>query len=63
MKNNIKYMRTFDWKSYKNKGLEKEKLKEEMEIRDELDVLVEDAKNPSTDLKKVAEEVLVEDED
>jgi hypothetical protein len=56
-------MRTFDWKSYKNKGLEKEKLKEEMEIRDELDVLVEDAKNPSTDLKKVAEEVLVEDED
>ena len=56
-------MRTFDWKSYKNKGLEKEKLKEETEIKDELEQLKEDAKNPKTDLKKVAEEVLVEDED
>lgn len=55
-------MRTFDWKSWKNKGLEKEKLKEEKEILEELDDLKEDAKNPKTDLEKVADEVLKEDE-
>ena len=55
-------MRTFDWKSWKNKGLEKEKLKEEKEILEELEDLKEDAKNPKTDLEKVADEVLREDE-
>ncbi len=55
-------MRTFDWKSWKNKGSEKEKLKEEREILDELEDLKEDAKNPKTDLKKIADEVLREDE-
>lgn len=55
-------MRTFDWKSWKNKGSEKEKLKEEREILDELEDLKEDAKNPKTDLKKIADEVLKEDE-
>ena len=56
-------MRTFDWKSWKNKGLEKEKLKEEKDIMGELEALKEDAKNPKTDLKKVADEVLTEDEE
>ncbi len=55
-------MRTFDWKSYKSKGLEKEKLKEEKEILEEIDGLKEDAKNPKIDLKDVANEVL-KDED
>ncbi|ADB57105.1 hypothetical protein [Archaeoglobus profundus] len=56
-------MRTFDWKSWKNKGLEKEKLKEEKELKDELEGLKEDAKHPETDLEKVANEVLKEDEE
>ncbi len=56
-------MRTFDWKSWKNKGLEKEKLKEEKELKEELEELVDDAKNPETDLEKVADEVLKEEEE
>jgi len=52
----------FDWKSYKSKGSEKEKLKEEKEIKEELDKLKEDAKNPRTDFKKIVDEVL-RDED
>ncbi len=56
-------MRTFDWKSWKNKGLEKEKLKEEKELKEELEGLKEDAKNPKTDWKKVADDVLREKEE
>lgn len=57
-------MRTFDWKSYKDKGKEKEKMKDEKSIEKNLEDLKEEAMNPGgeKDLKEMAKEILEDEE-
>ena len=57
-------MRTFDWKSYKDKGKEKEKTIDEKMLMDNLEELKEEALNPGgdKDIKQIARELLEEDE-
>jgi len=57
-------MRTFDWKSYKDKGKEKEKSVDEKILIEKLEELKKDALNPGgdKDIKQIARELLEEDE-
>ncbi len=57
-------MRTFDWKSYKDKGKEKEKMKDEKLLEQNLEDLKEEALKPGggKDLREIAKEVLTEED-
>jgi hypothetical protein len=57
-------MRTFDWKSYKNKGKEKEKMKDEKMLEQNLEDIKKEALNPGgeKDLKQIAKEILKEED-
>ena len=57
-------MRTFDWKSYKDKGKEKEKSVDEKILIEKLEELKKDTLNPGgdKDIKQIARELLEEDE-
>ena len=57
-------MRTFDWKSYKNKGKEKEKMKDEKMLEQNLGDIKKEALNPGgeKDLKQIAKEILKEED-
>ena len=57
-------MRTFDWKSFKEKGKEKEKMKDEKLLERNLEELKEEAKNPGgeKDIRELAKEILTEED-
>ncbi len=57
-------MRTFDWKSFREKGKEKEKMKDEKLLERNLEELKEEAKNPGgeKDIRELAKEILTEED-
>ncbi len=57
-------MRTFDWKSFKDKGKEKERMKDEKSIEKNLEELKEEAMNPGgdKDIREIAKEILTEED-
>jgi len=57
-------MRTFDWKSFKEKGKEKERMKDEKLLEQNLEDLKREALNPGgeKDLREIAKEILTEED-
>jgi len=57
-------MRTFDWKSYKDKGKKKDEIREEKMLEQNLEDLKEEALKPGgeKDIREIAKEILTEED-
>ena len=57
-------MRTFDWKSYKDKGKKKDEIREEKMLEQNLEDLKEEALKPGgeKDNREIAKEILTEED-